>query len=58
MIEHALAEEKPNQKEQIRLKRSDYARFFPNHYTSAQIERDIQKGLELLQRQRERDAER
>ena len=58
MIEHALAEEKPNQKEQIRLKRSDYARFFPNHYTPAQIERDIQKGLELLQRQRERDAER
>ena len=52
-----LAEEKPNQKEQIRLKRENYAKYFPSYYTNAQIEQDIQKGLELLRRQRERSRE-
>ena len=56
-IECTLAEEKPNQKEQIRLKRENYAKYFPSHYTNAQIEQDIQKGLELLRRQRERSRE-
>ena len=56
-VECTLAEEKPNQKEQIRLRRENYARFFPSHYTIAQIEQDIQKGLELLRRQRERSRE-
>ena len=54
LIETTLAEPKPNQQEHIRLKREDYAKFFPKHYTAAQIEQDIQKGLELLRRQRER----
>ena len=57
MIERTLSEEKPNQKEQIRLRREDYAGFFPSHYSAAQIEQDIRKGLELLKRQRERDHE-
>lgn len=58
MIEKIMAEPKPNQQEHIRLKREDYAKFFPSHYTNGQIEQDIQKGLELLywQRQRNRDA--
>ena len=56
-IECTLAEEKPNQKEQIRLKRENYAKYFPSYYTNAQIEQDIQKGLELLRRQRERSRE-
>ena len=56
-VECTLAEEKPNQKEQIRLRRENYARYFPSHYTIAQIEQDIQKGLELLRRQRERSRE-
>ena len=58
MIDTTLAEPKPNQQEHIRLKRENFARFFPEHYTAAQIEQDIQKGLELLyrQRQRSRDA--
>ena len=43
--------------EQIRLKRENYANFFPKHYTSAQIEEDIRKGLELLTRQRERNRD-
>ena len=57
MIETTLAEPKPNQQEHIRLKRENYAKFFPKHYTSAQIEQDIQKGLELLYRQRQRNRD-
>ena len=57
MIERTLAEPKPNQREQIRLKRENYSRFFPPHYTAAEIERDIQKGLELLKRQRDRSRD-
>ena len=56
-IDAILSEEKPNQKEHIRLRREDYSRFFPSSYTPAQIERDIQKGLELLKRQRERNRD-
>ena len=55
MIDSTLAEPKPNQQEQIRLKRENYASFFPKNYTSAQIEQDIRKGLELLKRQRDRE---
>lgn len=55
MIDTTLAEPKPNQQEQIRLKREDYANFFPRHYTSTQIEQDIRKGLELLKHQRDRE---
>ena len=57
LIETTLAEPKPNQQEHIRLKREDYAKFFPKHYTAAQIEQDIQKGLELLYRQRQRNRD-
>ena len=57
MIERAIAEPKPSQQEHIRLKRENYAKFFPSHYTAAQIEQDILKGLELLKRQRERSRD-
>ena len=57
LIDTTLAEPKPNQQEHIRLKREDYAKFFPKHYTAAQIEQDIQKGLELLYRQRQRNRD-
>lgn len=57
LIETTLAEPKPNQQEHIRLKRENYAKFFPSHYTNAQIEQDIQKGLELLYRQRQRNRD-
>ena len=57
LIETTLAEPKPNQKEHIRLKRENFARFFPEHYTAAQIEQDIQAGLELLRRQRDRSRD-
>ena len=57
LIETTLAEPKPNQQEHIRLTRENYAKFFPSHYTNAQIEQDIQKGLELLYRQRQRNRD-
>ena len=57
LIDTTLAEPKPNQQEHIRLKRENFARFFPEHYTAAQIEQDIQAGLELLRRQRERSRD-
>ena len=57
LIDTTLAEPKPNQQEHIRLKREAFARFFPEHYTAAQIEQDIQAGLELLRSQRDRSRD-
>ena len=57
LIETTLAEPKPNQQEHIRLKRETFDRFFPDHYTAADIEQDILKGLELLKRQRNRNRD-
>jgi len=52
-----LSEEKPNQKEQIKLKRDELRKYFPQNYSDEQIKRDILKGLELLKRQRERNRD-
>lgn len=52
-----LSEEKPNQKEQIKLPRDDLRKYFPQNYSDEQIKRDILKGLELLKRQRERNRD-
>ena len=57
MIENIMSEEKPNQKENIKFKREDFKRFFPSSYTDKQMKADILKGLELLQRQRERNRD-
>lgn len=57
LIEAILSEPKANQQEHIRLKRESFAKFFPSHYTPAQIEQDIRKGLELLKRQRDRSRD-
>lgn len=53
-----MGEEKPNQKEQIRLRREDLRKYFPPGYPEEKIRQDITKALELLlrQRQRNRDA--
>ena len=53
-----MAEEKPNQKEHIRLRREDLRKYFPPGYPEEKIRQDITKALELLlrQRQRNRDA--
>lgn len=55
MIYAMMSEEKPNQQEQIKLKREDLKKYFPAGYTDEQMRRDIIKGLELLKRQRERN---
>lgn len=52
-----LSEEKPNQREQIKLKRDELRKYFPQNYSDEQIKRDILKGLELLKRQRERNRD-
>ena len=54
-IQAVMAEEKPNQREQIRLRREDFRSFFPADYTDKQIRDDIIAGLNLLKRQRYRD---
>lgn len=57
-IERILSEPKPNQREQLRLRRDDLKRFFPADCSDEQMKRDILRGLELLHRQRSRGQER
>ena len=57
-IERILSEPKPNQREQLRLRRDDLKRFFPANCSDEQMKRDILRGLELLHRQRSRGQER
>ncbi len=57
-ISQIMSEEKPNQKEQIRLRRDEFSRYFPSGYSSKQIKADIIAGLDLLKRQRERSRDR
>ena len=52
-----LAEEKPNQREQIRLRRDEFGRYFPSTYSDDQIKQDIMAGLDLLRRKRLRDRD-
>ena len=52
-----LAEEKPNQQPQLRIKREELQKYFPSGYTEEQMKKDIVKGLELLKRQRERNRD-
>lgn len=56
-IGEILAEEKPNQQEQIKFRRDDFKQYFPPKYTGEQMKRDIIRGLELLKRQRERSRD-
>ena len=57
MIYTIMEEEKPNQKEQIRLPRADVRTYFPPGYPEAKIRQDIEKALELLMRQRQRSRD-
>lgn len=57
-IERILSEPKPNQREQLRLRRDDLKRFFPANCSDEQMKRDILRGLELLHKQRSRGQER
>ncbi len=52
-----MSEEKPNQKEQVKIPREKLGKFFPAGTPAAKIEETIIKALELYRR-RERDQER
>lgn len=56
-IYEIMAEEKPNQQEQLRFRRDDFNAYFPKSYTEQQIKKDILKGLELLHRHRQRNKD-
>jgi len=56
-LESIMAEEKPNQKEQIKFRREELKLYFPDYCTERQIRQDILAGLELLRRQRERSRD-
>lgn len=49
-----LTEEKPNQKEQIRIKTESLRKYFPRNYSAQQIEREIIKLLEARYRAKDR----
>ena len=52
-----MSEEKPNQKEQVKIPRERISKFFPEGTSAQKIEETIIKALELWrQRQRNRDA--
>ncbi len=57
-IDEIMAEEKPNQREQIRLCRDEFSKYFPSEYSDRQIRDDIIAGLDLLRRQRIRERNR
>ncbi|NLT15603.1 MAG: ParB/RepB/Spo0J family partition protein [Clostridiales bacterium] len=57
-IDEIMAEEKPNQREQIRLRRDEFSKYFPADYGDKQIKADILAGLDLLRRQRIRERNR
>ena len=49
-----LSEEKPNQKEQVRIKTESLRKYFPRNYSAQQMEREILKLLETRYRTRNR----
>ena len=49
-----LTEEKPNQKEQVRIKAESLRKYFPRNYSAQQMEREILKLLETRYRTRNR----
>ena len=50
-----LTEEKPNQKEQIRIKTESLRKYFPRNYSAQQMEREIIKLLEARYRAKDRE---
>lgn len=52
-----LAEQKPNQQEQYKVKREDIRKYFPQSYTDKQVCDTVIKLLEQWQRRRERDRD-
>ena len=57
IVASVLSEPKPNQREQIRLRRDNFRSYFPADNTDKQIKEDIIAGLNLLKKQRYRDRD-
>ena len=53
-----ISEEKPNQKEQVRLKTESLKKYFPSHYSTQQMEKAILKLLEERYHSKHRGQER
>ena len=53
-----ISEEKPNQKEQVRLKTESLKKYFPSHFSTQQMEKAILKLLEERYRSKHRGQER
>ena len=53
-----LTEEKPNQKEQVRIKTESLRKYFPRNYSAQQMEREIIKLLEARYRAKDRGERR
>ena len=53
-----ISEEKPNQKEQVRIKTESLKKYFPSHYSTQQMEKAIIKLLEERYRSKHRGQER
>ena len=53
-----ISEEKPNQKEQVRIKTESLKKYFPSHYSTQQMEKAILKLLEERYRSKHRGQER
>ena len=51
-----MTEEKPNQKEQVKLKTESIQRYFPKGYTARQMQETIMRLLAEYQQRRERAA--
>lgn len=49
-----LTEEKPNQKEQVRIKTESLRKYFPRNFSAQQMEREIMKLLETRYRAKDR----
>jgi len=57
VIASIIQEEKPNQVEQVKIPRDKLSKFFAPGTSAEKMQSDIIKGLELLQRQRERNRD-
>ena len=52
-----MSEEKANQKERVKIPAERIRKYFPKHYTTAQIEETIVKLCEAYHRKRTRDRD-
>ena len=57
VIQSVMSEEKANQKERVKIPAERIRKYFPKHYTTAQIEETIVKLCEAYHRKRTRDRD-